>query len=62
MVDLEDNDGVHLPRPPISLAGHNACLNIRPNCPPVQDQTISNVVISNGNSQLIQSGRNLIYI
>jgi hypothetical protein len=62
MVDLEDIDGVHLPRPPISLAGLNACLIIRPNCPPVQDQTISNVVISNGNSQLIQSGRNLIYI
>jgi hypothetical protein len=54
-----DDDGIHLPRPHISLSGLNACLNIRPNCPPFQDQTVSNIIISNSDSQLIQSGKNL---
>jgi hypothetical protein len=55
-----DNDGVHLPRPSINLWGLNACLNIHPNCPPTQNKTVSNKVISNGNSELIQSGLDLM--
>ena len=55
-----DNDGVHLPRPYINLWGLDACLNIRPNCPPSQNKTVTNKVISTGNSELIQSGLDLM--
>lgn len=55
-----DNDGVHLPRPSIDLWGLNACLNIHPNCPPTQNKTVTNKVVSNGNSELIQSGLDLM--
>jgi len=54
-----DNDGVHLPRPHVDLWGLDACLNIRPNCPSNQDLTVSNKTISNGGSELIQSGNDL---
>lgn len=55
-----DNDGVHLPRPHIDLWGLNACLNIHPNCPPIQNKTVTNVIVSNGGGELIQSGNDLL--
>jgi hypothetical protein len=55
-----DNDGVHLPSPSINLWGLDACMNIRPNCPPSQDLTVTNKTISNGNGELIQSGNDLL--
>ena len=55
-----DSDGVHLPRPHIDLWGLNACLNIRPNCPPAQNVTVTNKTVSNGNGELIQSGNDLL--
>lgn len=55
-----DNDGVHLPRPSINLWGLDACLNIHPNCPPSQNKTVTNKIVSNGNGELIQSGYDLM--
>lgn len=55
-----DYDGIHLPRPHISLWGLDACMNIRPNCPPPQDRTVTNIAIPNGGGSLIQSGNDLL--
>lgn len=55
-----DNDGVHLPRPYINLFGLEACMNIHPDCPPVQNKTVTNKTITNGNGELIQSGNDLL--
>lgn len=55
-----DNDGFHLPRPHIDLWGLDACLNIHPNCPPTQDKTVTNITVSSGVGQLIQSGNDLL--
>ncbi len=55
-----DNDGVHLPRPYINLFGLHACMNIHPDCPPVQNKTVTNKTITNGSGDLIQSGNDLL--
>jgi hypothetical protein len=55
-----DNDGVHLPRPHINLWGLNACLNIHPDCPPAQNLTVTNKIVTNGSGELIQSGHDLL--
>jgi hypothetical protein len=55
-----DNDGIHLPRPYISIGGLNSCMNIHPNCPPAQNKTVTNKTITNGNGELIQSGNDLL--
>lgn len=55
-----DYDGFHLPRPHINLWGLDACMNIRPNCPPPQDRTVTNIAIPNGGGSLIQSGNDLL--
>jgi hypothetical protein len=54
-----DNDNIHLPRPYINLWGLDACLNIRPNCPPNQNVSVTNKVISYDSGELIQSGNDL---
>lgn len=55
-----DDDGVHLPRPYINLFGLNACMNIHPDCPPIQNKTVTNKTIANGSGELIQSGNDLL--
>lgn len=55
-----DDDGVHLPRPYIKLLGLQACMNIHPDCPPIQNKTVTNKTITNGSGELIQSGNDLL--
>ncbi|HEY6914138.1 MAG TPA: C10 family peptidase, partial [Paludibacter sp.] len=55
-----DNDGVHLPRPHISLWGLNACLNIHPNCPPSQNVSVTNKIVASDSGELFQSGNDLL--
>jgi hypothetical protein len=55
----EDANGSYLPRPHIDLWGLESVVNLHPDCPSSQNVTLSNIIITDGEGELIQSGNNL---